>query len=1033
MKKLLCILLAGIFCALAASLFASAATTDIRFDDDDAVTALTGGYPRLSRLNDGTLLAICGDVVRSSRDGGKTWVRHNLFNGLASTYTASTGTVHTLSRENWQGYVLPNGQLMTLYRARTKGPIESDQEFYTSIRARIFTSTPDEYMNGAKSLTYTDEVVVVEALATGLHGFWEPIALQIAPDTLAIYYADDYTVSKPSSQQNIAYKLYTISTNTWSEDAYVAIDGASRSSRDGMPGVTTLADGTFAMVMEAFDYNWRSYNGTYGKSVFVISMSRSVDGRTWSAPVPIAAPQSITAGRRCAAPYMATLPDGRIAVSYMTDDLYIGTFGDLDHSRYCNSMLIVSNAPVTNTSTITATTGGVSSSFTSLGTPVTPVANGNQIWTSVSAFEGDLYFATGCATNDGSIPSSVQIRHAEVDIAMPIIAADNQNADGSIVVSLTKTSAFDGYKYYRAEEGGDFVLLADTTATSYTDKDLTPGRTYTYKVTGYRGGDERTSAERSVSALPPMPTVTVSYDGSAVKLDWTASAGATRYVVRRKIVGESSWTFNKAINISQTSYTDTDVTAETKYIYKLEADTVVGNAHNVNASEKNVWTVRPTLTLSDATTGSIKLTWSASTSAEGYRIYRKVLGDSSYTVIADVSADTLTYTDADLAPYTSYAYVLRATYTDGSTLRISFDVGGKILKTLCAHVWDDGTVTTAPTCTAGGEKKFTCTVCGESTTEPLGALGHDFAEEYTVDTPATCTAEGEKSQHCSRCDARQNITPIPMIAHTYGDGVVVTAAGCTEDGELQFTCTVCGDVKTDVIEKLGHDFAEEYTVDTPATCTAEGEKSQHCSRCDARQNITPIPMTAHTYGDGVVTVAPEVGKRGVRTYTCSICGHVEESEILALDEVSLVVTEEMSGDAFDEISARAGTKEFKMITLAADEENGGSEGTVTLPGTTAYVYRKNGVYLTPVDIANTESGVSFVGDAGDTIVYSTEPLVLFGDANADNRLTLSDVLRGFRYLAGQAEGIDYAASDMSGDCNIGLLDFLLTLRQILNG
>ena len=41
-----------------------------------------------------------------------------------------------------------------------------------------------------------------------------------------------------------------------------------------------------------------------------------------------------------------------------------------------------------------------------------------------------------------------------------------------------------------------------------------------------------------------------------------------------------------------------------------------------------------------------------------------------------------------------------------------------------AHTWDEGTVTTAPTCTEAGEKTYRCTVCGAEKIEAVDALGH---------------------------------------------------------------------------------------------------------------------------------------------------------------------------------------------------------------------------------------------------------------------------------------------------------------------
>ena len=44
------------------------------------------------------------------------------------------------------------------------------------------------------------------------------------------------------------------------------------------------------------------------------------------------------------------------------------------------------------------------------------------------------------------------------------------------------------------------------------------------------------------------------------------------------------------------------------------------------------------------------------------------------------------------------------------------------------HTWNDGTVTTAATCTEAGEEERTCTECGAKETAAVAPLGHDVAE-----------------------------------------------------------------------------------------------------------------------------------------------------------------------------------------------------------------------------------------------------------------------------------------------------------------
>ena len=79
-------------------------------------------------------------------------------------------------------------------------------------------------------------------------------------------------------------------------------------------------------------------------------------------------------------------------------------------------------------------------------------------------------------------------------------------------------------------------------------------------------------------------------------------------------------------------------------------------------------------------------------------------------------------------------------------------------------------------------------------------------------------------------------------------------ATCTEKGYTGDTCcTVCGKVITagTDINALGHDFAAEFTVDKEATCMEEGSKSKHCSRCDAKSEVTEIPKHVDSNNDNI--------------------------------------------------------------------------------------------------------------------------------------------------------------------------------------
>ena len=239
------------------------------------------------------------------------------------------------------------------------------------------------------------------------------------------------------------------------------------------------------------------------------------------------------------------------------------------------------------------------------------------------------------------------------------------------------------------------------------------------------------------------------------------------------------------------------------------------------------------------------------------------VGSSSYymsfSFTATVSGDV---TDAELSGQTDKT--LDTTALENGKYICAVTWGNTTLYSDAAevhnHTWNDGEVTTAPTCTVAGVKTFTCTTCNETKTEPVDALGHDFAG-------GAWQSDGTNHwKKCSRCDVTE-----PKSAHTWNDGEVTTAPACTVAGVKTFTCTTCNETKTEPVDALGHDFAG-------GAWQSDGTNHwKKCSRCDVTE-----PKSAHTWNDGEVTTAPTCTVAGVKTFTCTECSATNVQTIDAL-------------------------------------------------------------------------------------------------------------------------------------------------------
>ena len=199
----------------------------------------------------------------------------------------------------------------------------------------------------------------------------------------------------------------------------------------------------------------------------------------------------------------------------------------------------------------------------------------------------------------------------------------------------------------------------------------------------------------------------------------------------------------------------------------------------------------------------------------------------------------------------------------------------------CENHWDDGKITTPPTCTKTGVKQYTCTICSETKTEEIAALDHDYSSDWTIDTAAACETVGSKSHHCTRCDSKIDVTEIPASGHSWNDGAITTEPTCTDEGVKTFTCNACGKTRTEAVAALGHNYSSDWTIDTAAACETVGSKSHHCTRCDSKIDVTEIPASGkHTWNNGIITKPATIAEEGVKTYTCTVCG-VTRTETIA--------------------------------------------------------------------------------------------------------------------------------------------------------
>lgn len=204
----------------------------------------------------------------------------------------------------------------------------------------------------AQKLGMTKESAIKACEYENRIGFSDPFITKIN-NKITVFYADDFSIAfmkligetndENYRAQNIYSQTFDIETKSWSSERNLIIDGTRKNSpsnsnlkkritRNGMPVVNALKDGTYALVFES-NYRDKDYQLLTGKSLeeyhwSEILFSYSKDGIDWSNPVEIYIPKN--EGSTARAPYILSTEKNQLIISFQTDEdsIKYGFFSD---------------------------------------------------------------------------------------------------------------------------------------------------------------------------------------------------------------------------------------------------------------------------------------------------------------------------------------------------------------------------------------------------------------------------------------------------------------------------------------------------------------------------------------------------------------------------------------------------------------------------------------------------------------------------------------------------------------------------------
>ena len=266
-------------------------------------------------------------------------------------------------------------------------------------------------------------------------------------------------------------------------------------------------------------------------------------------------------------------------------------------------------------------------------------------------------------------------------------------------------------------------------------------------------------------------------------------------------------------------------------------------------------------------------------------------------------------------------------YTPGDVTEFSEPITFYAIWEHNKHKWDDGEVTTEPTCTEKGVKTYHCTIddCEETKTEDIDPLGHDWGEWKTTKEP-TCTDKGEEQRVCKNDEAHVETKDIDALGHDWGEPTYTWS----DDNSKVTAKRVCAHDAGHVEEETAGTSSED-TKD--ATCDEKGQVdyTSVAFKNDAfkpQKKSVETPALGHEWSPWEVTEDPIGSNPGEKVRHClRDSSHTETSVVIIEGEEIVTITYDPAGGVF-----KGSEAEFPIqynandiITIAEAPERDGYE------------------------------------------------------------------------------------------------------------